>query len=97
MSVDLSWLLGIAREFGIGTAFAVIIGLAWAKGWLISSASHREIVALWRERSDMLEKDRNRAFEMVFEIADAAKRGQGAVHEALQEGQRRASLGERGR
>jgi hypothetical protein len=49
----------LVREQGIGLALAIVIVLAWLRGWVISAATHKVIVGMLDEEIDRLEKDRD--------------------------------------
>lgn len=59
MPSEIGLFLQLVREQGIGLALAIVIVLAWLRGWVISAATHREIVGMLDDEINRIEQDRN--------------------------------------
>ena len=68
MPSEIGLFLQLVREQGVGIAALVMVVSAWLKGWVISRATHREIVGMLNDELFRMEEDRN-SWRQAWETA----------------------------
>lgn len=98
MPSEIGLFLQLVREQGIGLALAIVIVLAWLRGWVISAATHREIVGMLDDEINRIEQDRNfwrqaweTATNVTRETQEVTRETQAVAREAV-----RRTAGRRG-
>lgn len=90
MPAEIGLFLQLVREQGIGLALAIVIVVAWLKGWVISAATHKEIVELLNQETFRLEDEVSywrRAWEtatnVTIETQEGLRETQAVAREAV--------------
>ncbi len=86
MPVEIGLFLQLVREQGVGIAALVMVVTAWLKGWVVSAATHKEIVARIEQELLKIEDDRDWWRRAWQETANVALETQEVAKETLRPG-----------
>jgi hypothetical protein len=94
MPAEVALFLQLAKEQGVGIAALVIVVTAWLKGWVVSAATHKEIVGRIDQELLKTEEDRDWWRRAWQEAANVAMESQEVAKETLRPGTGRRPRGE---